>query len=177
MYVSLHHSEYFLTITSIDLEDDPAQTKLTQRHYHPKIQPKGVCPSMGAQVNHPGLHCNGRCCCECFSFYYLFCFIIFINSIPLEAQFIISPDHLFAKNGATSKINYGDCFKQYKKFIIKNIDSPQMKLLIGQLNTQIFLTHQQDQQTSTTDEQEGGDEDDFSHAFQEQVTISLSNIY
>ena len=72
------------------------------------------------------------------------------------------------------KINYGDHFKQYNKFIIKNIDSPQLKLLIGQLNTQIFLTHQQDQQTSTTDEQEGGDKDDFSHAFQEQVTISLS---
>ena len=52
-----------------------------------------------------------------------------------------------------------------------------MKLLIGRLNTQIFLTHQQDQKTSTTDEQEGGDEDDFSRAFQEQVTISLSNVY
>ena len=42
-----------------------------------------------------------------------------------------------------------------------------MKLLIGPFNTQLFHNHPQDQQASIADEQEGRDEDNVSHAFQE----------
>ena len=98
------------------------------------------------------------------------------NLQPFQAQFIISPDRLFAEKGATSKIKYHDRFTQYKKLIIKNINSPQMKLLMSQLNTQLFQARPQVDQISPTDRQEESEEDDiFSRAFQEQVT--LSNFY
>ena len=59
-------------------------------------------------------------------------------TILAQAQFIISPDYLFAKKGTISKIDYYSCFKQSKRNIIKNIDSPQMKVLVAQLNAQLF---------------------------------------
>jgi len=65
-------------------------------------------------------------------------------TVPAQAQFIISPDRLFAEKGAVSKINYYDRFKQYKKLIVKNIDSPQMKVLVAWLNALLFQIHSKD---------------------------------
>ncbi|KAF9790700.1 hypothetical protein BJ322DRAFT_988395, partial [Thelephora terrestris] len=54
------------------------------------------------------------------------------------AQFIISPDHTFSEKGAITKIDYRDRFKQYKKFIIKTLESPRMKMLMAQLESELF---------------------------------------
>ena len=100
-------------------------------------------------------------------------------TILAQAQFIISPDRLFAEKGAISKIDYHSCFKQYKRIIIKNINSPQTKALVARLNAQLFQIHSKDYKTTTSlgEQGESEDEDTFSHAFQEQVTIStLSSI-
>lgn len=99
-------------------------------------------------------------------------------TISIQAQFIISPDRLFAERGAISKTNYRDRFKQYKKLIIKNIDSPQMKVLLARLNAQLFQVHSQDEKTLPVDHQEETeDEDAFSRAFQEQVNIGTLFIF
>jgi hypothetical protein len=91
----------------------------------------------------------------------------------VQAQFIISPDRLFAEKGAITKINYHDRFKQYKKLIVKNINSPQMKVLMAQLDAQLFRTESKVNQASPAVEEESDDDEDiFSRAFQEQVTLS-----
>ena len=99
-------------------------------------------------------------------------------TILAQAQFIISPDRLFAEKGAISKIDYHSRFKQYKRIIIKNIDSPQMKALVARLNTQLFQIHSKDHQaiSSAGEQGESEDEDAFSRAFQEQVTIGMLSI-
>ena len=93
----------------------------------------------------------------------------------MQAQFLISPDHVFTEKGVVSKIDYRDRFKQYKKLIIKNIDSPQMKILMTRFNAQLLKIHSQDDQTPSACEQsDSEDEDCFSRAFQEKVVLSTS---
>lgn len=89
---------------------------------------------------------------------------------------MLSPDHVFSERGAISNIDYSGRFKQYKKFIVKNLDSPQMKALMARLNAQLFRTHSKNYgATPSTHEQvECEDEEMFSRAFREQVVIGRS---
>lgn len=93
----------------------------------------------------------------------------------LQAQFIISPDLTFSEIGTVSKIDYRDRFKQYKKFIIRNIDAPGTKALMARLNAELFRTYSPGQSTPlSTGEQEVSEEEDFSRAFQNRVVLSTS---
>jgi hypothetical protein len=81
---------------------------------------------------------------------------------------------MFSEKGTITKINYRDCFKQYKKFIVKNIEAPRMKALMARLNAKIFQVYPPDDQaapSSTVGQEEGEDDDDFARAFQEEITL------
>ena len=65
-----------------------------------------------------------------------------------QAQFIISPDRAFSETGAISKIDYCDRFKQYKKFIIRNADTPRMRTLVAQLERELLQVRSPDEQAA-----------------------------
>ncbi|KAF9793538.1 hypothetical protein BJ322DRAFT_1017019 [Thelephora terrestris] len=97
-----------------------------------------------------------------------------IAMAAVVAQFIISPDQLFSEKGAISKINYRDRFKQYKRLIIKNIDTPRMVQLITRLNTELFHIHSPNEPSSAGARVVIDEEDEFCLAFQNEVTIDDS---
>ena len=94
----------------------------------------------------------------------------------IQAQFIISPDQLFSEKGAISKINYCDRFKQYKKLIIKNIDTPRMEQLITRLNTELFHVHSPNGPSSAGAQIVIDEEEEFCLAFQNEVTIGMFSL-
>ncbi|KAF9779196.1 hypothetical protein BJ322DRAFT_1172217 [Thelephora terrestris] len=100
-----------------------------------------------------------------------------IAMAAVVAQFIISPDHVFMEKGGITKINYRNRFKVYKKFIIRNADTPRMKRLVAQLNADLLHIHSPDNEVtpSSTGEPDVTDEEaDFCHAFQNEVVLSGS---
>jgi hypothetical protein len=102
-------------------------------------------------------------------------FVVVMLTILVQAQFIISPDHVFMEKGGITKINYRDRFKVYKKFIIRNADTPRMKRLVAQLNADLLHIHSPDNEVtpSSTGEPDATDEEaDFCRAFQNEVVLS-----
>ena len=95
----------------------------------------------------------------------------------LQAQFILSPDPTFSEKGSISKIEYHDCFTWYKKFIIKHLQTPQMKMLVAWLNMQLFLANAVDNQpASPTQAQDTPEDDEFAEAFNQSVEGALTVI-
>jgi hypothetical protein len=93
---------------------------------------------------------------------------------PLQAQFLISPDHTFSQCGAVTGINYSDRFKQYKRLIIKTIATPVIQALIARLNLEVLQSQQPDQATplSPVEQQENNDEEEmFCRAFENNVAL------
>ena len=95
----------------------------------------------------------------------------------MSAQFMLLPDPLFSKTGAVTKIKYNDHFKRYKMFIVKHLESSRMKGLIAQFNVELFPADPLDHLPSPLST--GGlevieDEDDFSHAFNDNAAQSTS---
>ena len=88
-----------------------------------------------------------------------------------QAQFIISPDRTFSEAGAISKIDYRDRFKQYKRLIIRNADTPRMRTLVTQLERELLQVHSPDEQAAEESEIIN-EEDDFCTAFQNEVILS-----
>ena len=85
----------------------------------------------------------------------------------LQAQFILSPDQVFSEKGAISKIDYHDRFTQYKKFIVKHLETPRMKELTAYLDANLFPSNSVDDQPNPSTEVHEADEDgdEFSRAF------------
>ena len=96
--------------------------------------------------------------------------------ISLQAQFVLSPDPLFSESGTTSKINYSDRFKQYKKFIVKHLETPRMKILMAGLDAELFQPKPTDIRPSASpaETQEADEEEDeFSHAFSNEIVQGM----
>ena len=88
----------------------------------------------------------------------------------LQALFVLSSDPLFSETGAISKIKYHDRFTRYKKFIVKNLNTPRMKELFAQFNAELFPTDLPDRppsRSSTREQETDEDEAAFSRAFKD----------
>lgn len=125
---------------------------------------------MGAQLHHPWLHCVGSHRGKSFALT-----SNIILTPPIQAQFIISPDRSFSEMGAITQVNYRDRFIKYKKFIIRNADTPRMRALVERLEKDLLQGHSPDGQVSSAGEPEAIDEEeDFCLAFQNDAVISDS---
>ena len=90
---------------------------------------------------------------------------------------MLSPDPLFSETSAITKIKYNDRFKRYKMFIGKHLESSQMKGLIARFNVELFPADPLDHlpsPLSTGGPEVMEDEDDFSRAFNDDATQSMS---
>ena len=119
--INTHHSSQH----PIDIESDALWTNIHWHHFDSEAQPKGKSPHFGAQVDHPWFHHFGSRHHKLFT---LFSYNPLTRLI--QAQFMISPDRTFLEMGAISRINYRDRFKQYKRLIIKNANTPRMSELV-----------------------------------------------
>ena len=83
---------------------------------------------------------------------------------------MISPDRTFSETGARSKIDYRDRFKQYKRLIVRNPNTPRMRTFVAQLERQLFQVHSPDNQAAEESDVID-EEDDFCVAFQNEVVL------
>ena len=105
------------------------------------------------------------------------------GSLFSQAQFMLSPDPVFSETGSVTGIKYCDRFKQYKKLIVKLLETPRMNALFMRINAELFPVDRPDPQPSPSST--GGvteDEDDFARAFNDDVqgmsastSVSYSN--
>jgi len=99
-------------------------------------------------------------------------------TVSTQAQFILSPDRTFSKTGAVSKTKYHDRFTQYKRFIVKHLNTPRMKELFAQYNVELFPANLPDLTASPSPgmEQELNEEAVLSHAFRDTSVQGTSNL-
>ena len=85
-----------------------------------------------------------------------------------QAQFIISNDREFGECGAHTKINYAKRLDQYKRLIVKLIETPGMVALIAQLNADVLGIHVPNQAAPSEPasvQEPHDEEDDYLRAF------------
>jgi hypothetical protein len=88
---------------------------------------------------------------------------------------MLSPDPVFSETGSVTGIKYCDRFKQYKKLIVKLLETPRMKALFTRFNAELFPVDRPDPQPSPSST--GGateDEDDFARAFNDDDLQGMS---
>ena len=141
------------------------RTNVRWHHFNSEAWPKGKSPHFGAQVDHSWFHRFGGRRCKLFTLF---------SHNPLtpliQAQFMISPDRTFSETGAISRINYRDRFKQYKRLIIKNANTPRMSELVVRLERELLQVYSPDSQ-DTGEPEATNEEDDFCLAFESEVVL------
>jgi hypothetical protein len=88
---------------------------------------------------------------------------------------MLSPDPVFSETGSVTGIKYCDRFKQYKKLIVKLLETPRMNALFMRINAELFPVDRPDPQPSPSST--GGvteDEDDFTRAFNDDDVQGMS---
>ena len=88
---------------------------------------------------------------------------------------MISSDFVLSDMGAITKTDYHQHFKRYKKFLIMNIKSLGVKVLVLKLNAEVLGIHSASPQAPppTSEQEIANENEDFCHAFYKNFNLGM----